>query len=126
MGRELDRLGLKLDAGADYVMTQPVFRPEALDVLDKYRQKAPVLMGVMVLTSLEHARRFSEVPGVVVPEDVFERLGRFEDKADQAKEGLDMAVGLAQIALTGGWSGLYLMSPATHGPVLRILGGLGR
>lgn len=118
---ELAKLERKLDAGADYVMTQPAFHWEALSRLERLRGKARVLVGVMVLTSLAHAERFSAVPGVHVPPEVFQRFARFADPADQAKAGLELAVAQARRSRDEGWSGLYLMSPATPGAAPEIL-----
>ena len=63
--REWERLAHKIDAGADYVMTQPTFDRKALAALTAYRAQVPIVVGVMVLRGLEHARRIAEVPGVV-------------------------------------------------------------
>jgi 5,10-methylenetetrahydrofolate reductase len=113
MPQELDRLEAKIDAGADYVMTQPVFDSSALATIEPYRNSTPVLPGVMVLRSAAHAERISRVPGVNLPHSVIEHLSKFDDPTDQAKVGLELAVAQVQLYKTGGWSGLYLMSPAS-------------
>jgi homocysteine S-methyltransferase len=71
---ELEKLERKIAAGVDYIFTQPVFRPESLDCLSQLRRRVPVFAGVLLLSSLDHARRFAEVPGVKVPQSVFDRL----------------------------------------------------
>jgi homocysteine S-methyltransferase len=118
---EMRKLRRKLDAGADYIMTQPVFRWEALSCLDAVRSKTRVLIGVMVLTGLAHARRFAQVPGVHVPPEVFERFAKFEHPEDQLKVGIELAQSHARQVRAGGWNGIYLMSPATHKPVPEVL-----
>ena len=75
----------------------------------------------MVLRGLEHARRIAEVPGVVVPEKIFARLAVYADPADQAKAGVELAAEQVRQVRAEGWSGLYLMSPAGHQPVLEVL-----
>ena len=120
-GGEIEKLKRKLDAGADYVMTQPAYNWDALSAIEPLRPKARVLVGVMVLTSLAHAERFANVPGVHVPPEVFERFERFIDPADQAKAGMELAVSQASRAKSEGWAGLYLMSPAAPGAVPEIL-----
>ena len=119
--RELDRLRQKFDNGADYVMTQPAFRHEPLAVLDKFRAKHPVLIGVMVLSSHDQARRVAQVPGVVVPDSILKRLAAFEQVADQAKAGQEIAIEQVRWVLREGWRGLYLMSPASHRGVVEVL-----
>ena len=109
---EMAKLERKLAAGADYVMTQPVFRWDELSRLDDVRKRARIVVGVMVLTSLAHAERFAQVPGVRVPQEVFDRFAAFDGEADQRKTGLELAVSQTQRVRDEGWAGLYLMAPA--------------
>ena len=118
---ELDRLRSKIDAGADYVMTQPVFDKASLASIEPFRESIPVLPGVMVLNSAADANRFTRIPGVNLPANVIEQLGRFEDPKDQAKAGLDLAVEQANSYRSDGWAGLYLMSPASMGAAKSVL-----
>lgn len=120
--RELEKLDAKIDAGADYVMTQPVYRPDALAQLDRARQKVAILPGVMVLAGLDHARRMADAPGIVIPDAIFERLSRFDDPEDQAKAGRELASEQLRHLKADGWAGAYLMSTASHdhtGDILR-------
>ncbi len=119
--RELDRLQAKIDAGADYVMTQPVFDSASLSAIGPLRDSIAVLPGVMVLRSAGHARRIAQVPGVNLPAGVLDELDRFDSPADQAKVGLDLAVTQARSYKSDGWSGLYLMSPASMGAAITVL-----
>ncbi|GAB4248662.1 MAG: bifunctional homocysteine S-methyltransferase/methylenetetrahydrofolate reductase [Acidobacteriota bacterium] len=119
--RELEKLERKLDAGADYIMTQPVFRREALRVLEPYRDRARILVGVMVLRDLAQAERIGQVSGIVLPGFVFERLARFPDPADQRKAAFELAVEQVRWVREQGWPGLYLMSPALPGASLAVL-----
>jgi homocysteine S-methyltransferase len=119
--KEIEKLKRKIDAGTDYVMTQPAFRMEALQILEKYQEQVAVLPGVMILRGLDHAGRISEVPGVVIPEEVFERLQRFEKKADQLKAGIELASEQIRLIRRSGWAGLYLMSPGSSEGVFETL-----
>jgi len=126
LARELEKLERKLGAGADYIMTQPAFRPETLRALEPFRSRAAFLVGVLVLGSLDQARRLGQVPGVVVPEAVFGRLGAYAMVEDQAAAGAALAVEQIQWIRREGWAGLYLMSPGAHHGVLAVLrAGLG-
>lgn len=122
-GHECSKLERKLAAGVDYVFTQPVFRPEPLDLLTPYRGRVAVLVGVLVLTSLAHAQRMAQVPGVLVPQATLDRLARYDAVDDQAREGRQIAMEQVRWVRHNGWDGLYLMSPATPQPVLEVLGG---
>jgi len=121
MAREREKLENKIGGGADYVMTQPVFRPEPLAILEPYRESVPIVVGVMILTSLEHARRVGQVPGVTIPRSVLERLETFDSPADQASVGRDIAIEQIRWIKENDWSGLYLMSPSSHRPILDVL-----
>jgi homocysteine S-methyltransferase len=119
--RELERLRRKIDNGVDYLMTQPAFRHEPLRQLESVRARLPVMVGVMILTSLEQARRVAQVPGVVIPEPVLARLAAFEQAADQARAGQDIAIEQIRALVREGWDGIYLMSPASHRGVVEVL-----
>jgi homocysteine S-methyltransferase len=119
--RETDRLRAKIDAGADYVMTQPVFHLDALEGLAGLRDRAAMLAGVMILMGLEHASRVGRIPGVVVPEAIYERLSAHEGREDQARVGQEIAAEQIRQIRSQGWAGLYLMSPASHRPILPVL-----
>jgi homocysteine S-methyltransferase len=121
MPLEFERLQSKIDAGADYVMTQPVFDVSKLNSIERFREQISVLPGVMVLRSAAHAERISLVPGVNLPPNVIEQLKRFDDPADQAKVGLDLAVDQTHRYRSDGWAGLYLMSPASLGAAKQVL-----
>ena len=119
--RELDRLRQKLDNGADYVMTQPAFHRDALTALAPFRRQCPILVGVMILTGLEQARRLAQVPGVVLPDAILQRLATKSDPADQAKIGQEIAVEQVRWVRREGWSGLYLMSPGSTAVIHAVL-----
>lgn len=119
--RELEKLRTKLDNGADYVMTQPAFRHEPLTALDPFRDRCAFLVGVMVLSNLDHARRMTEIPGVVLPDAILQKLAAFEKPEDQAKAARDIAVEQIRWVKREGWPGLYLMSPTGPAGTLDIL-----
>jgi len=90
---ELDRFQKKLDAGAQYAMTQVLFDITYLDAfLERLGGASPIplLVGVWPLASLQLARRVhNEVPGIVVPEHVQDLLADAGSRAAQA--GVDLA-----------------------------------
>ncbi|MEN9974653.1 MAG: hypothetical protein RLZZ282_659 [Verrucomicrobiota bacterium] len=121
MNRELNRLEQKIDQGVDYIMTQPAFHHEPLAVLEKFRSRAPILVGVMVLNGHDHARRMAQVPGVVIPDSVLLRLAASPDRADQAKIGQEIAAEQIRWLASEGWAGVYLMSSAPGRHTLDVL-----
>lgn len=122
--RELRRLEQKWEAGADYVMTQPAFRFEPLAGLERYRDRMRILVGVMILSNLDHARRMAQVPGVVIPETIMNRLAAFDDPTDQGRAARDIAVEQAQWVKREGWAGLYVMAPAGGPAIFDVLAAL--
>ena len=118
---ELEKLRRKIDNGADYIMTQPAFRAEPLNVLESFRDQVPVLVGVMILAGLDHARKVGQVPGVTIPTSVYDRLAAHANAEDQQMTGRDIAVEQVRWAKQQDWAGLYLMSPASHQPVIDVL-----
>jgi homocysteine S-methyltransferase len=113
--KEMKTLRKKLDAGADFILTQPVFEPEcAASFLDGYRREfgalnAPVLAGIMPLYGAKHAAFLhNEVPGMSIPEKVRARIERAGERAPE--EGVRIAVELLN-ELRGIVQGAYLMPP---------------
>jgi homocysteine S-methyltransferase len=94
--RELRRLYWKVDAGADYVITQPVFDVDRFAQFLKRTEEygIPVVAGVWPLVSLRNAEFLAnEVPGQQVPTRVIERMRKAQDKGDDAAlaEGIAIA-----------------------------------
>jgi homocysteine S-methyltransferase len=94
--RELQHYFNKLDAGAEYAITQPVFDPDALlrflDAADQYDHTIPVIAGVWPLVSFRNAEFLkNEVPGVEVPDAILERMSKATTKEDGRKLGIEIA-----------------------------------
>jgi methionine synthase I (cobalamin-dependent)/5,10-methylenetetrahydrofolate reductase len=93
LDRELRRFAWKVEAGAEFAITQPVFD---LDQLDRFLRRVesfriPVVAGIWPLVSLRNAEFLAnEVPGVSVPDAVLERMRRAsaEGKETALAEGV--------------------------------------
>lgn len=89
--RELRRFYWKVDAGAEFAITQPVFDPEQLlGFLEEMRKISdiPVLAGIWPLQSLRNAEFLAnEVPGVSVPAAVLRRLADAQTPEQERQEG---------------------------------------
>ena len=111
LDRELRVLERKVEAGARFLLTQPVYDPEAVQRVSSRLGgfPLPVLLAVLPLRSLRHARFLHhEVPGITVPNSVFERLERAG--ADAAEEGIVMSQELLD-AVHGLVAGVYFIPP---------------
>ena len=114
LGRELNVLEKKLEAGADFALGQAVFEPHKIELfLEAYYEKfgtafkLPVLMGVMPLYSVRQAQFLhNEVPGISIPDRIMKRL---EDAGDNApQEGVLIAQETLQ-AIQGLVAGAYII-----------------
>jgi homocysteine S-methyltransferase len=91
---EVRRFRYKVEAGAEFAITQPVFDVAGFaDFLTRIADvRIPILAGVMPLESLRHAEYMAnEVPGVKVPDAVVERMRRAEESGRAVEEGLAIA-----------------------------------
>lgn len=93
---ELSRFEWKVDAGAEYAITQPVFDADQLEkflgTIDHTR--IPIIAGIWPLVSLRNAEFLAnEVPGVTVPQPIIERMRRASAKSKEAgvAEGIAIA-----------------------------------
>lgn len=115
--RELTRLAEKRDAGAEIVMTQPVFDPETLlGFLEKTKPLGlKVMVGILPLASSRNAEFLhAHVPGMRLPADVRARMQQAGDGAAAAREGVAIAAeALRTIRAAAGdqVAGAYIMPP---------------
>jgi methionine synthase / methylenetetrahydrofolate reductase(NADPH) len=92
--REIARFEWKVDAGADFVVTQPVFDVEQLlAFLERIRHvRIPLVAGVWPLASYRNAEFMNnEVPGVHVPDALLERMRRADTQEKARAEGIAIA-----------------------------------
>ncbi|MDR0335911.1 MAG: bifunctional homocysteine S-methyltransferase/methylenetetrahydrofolate reductase [Planctomycetaceae bacterium] len=94
--RELDRFRKKIDAGAEFAITQPVFDPNALlSFLDAIGHcPIPILAGIWPLASYRNAEFMqNEVPGVIVPDETMNRMHAVSksSKEEQLAVGIEIA-----------------------------------
>jgi homocysteine S-methyltransferase len=106
--RELERLLQKVEAGARWAQTQPVYDLEVLDrFFARMRPPVPVIVGLLPLHSWRHAEFLhNEVPGITVADSVRARMREAGDRALQA--GIAMAQELL-VQVRSRWAGAYLM-----------------
>jgi homocysteine S-methyltransferase len=90
--KEIDLLVKKMEGGADFALSQPVFVPAHVErFLKRYEElrgeplQLPILMGVMPLYSLRHAQFLdNEIPGISIPPNIMKRIEDAGDDAAQA------------------------------------------
>lgn len=110
---EILKLRKKVDSGANFVMTQPVF---SADLVRKVLEECSdigvrIFFGVFPLLSFRNAEFIhNEVPGITIPEDVRKRMAACSDKVESRRTGLAVAWELIE-KIRGDIEGLYLVSP---------------
>jgi len=113
---EVDRFRRKLEAGAEFAITQPVFDVGALEAFAERLDRegllrVPILAGVWPLTSLAAAQFLnSEVPGITVPEPVLARMAAAADREGALATGVQVAREMIA-AVRGIVQGLQVSAP---------------
>lgn len=116
---ELKRLEQKRRAGAEFIITQPVFDTDSLKTfMDEARvDDLYLIAGIWPLVSLRNAEFMkNEVPGVFVPDSIIERIGRFETRDDQLRAGIEIAQTMVEEVL-GFVSGIQVSAPFGRYPL---------
>ncbi|MBN1596643.1 bifunctional homocysteine S-methyltransferase/methylenetetrahydrofolate reductase [candidate division FCPU426 bacterium] len=94
LDEEIKRLHQKIDAGAEFMITQPVFDPEIfLRFQDRIKKLGiPVIAGVWPLVSYKNAEFMNnEVPGASVPAAIMERMRAKGSGSEAQQEGVAIA-----------------------------------
>ena len=123
LDNEIERFHAKIEAGAHYAMTQPLFDPEHWHAFLKKlggKPAIPILIGIWPLNSYKQALRLSnEVPGIVIPEPLLKSM----EAAGAAARDRGFAVARDMLA----WArtelaGAYLIPPfKRYEEILEIL-----
>jgi homocysteine S-methyltransferase len=126
MDEELRRLDWKIEAGAEYIITQPVFD---LRILERFMKriahiKQPLLCGIWPLVSYRNAEFMNnEVPGASVPPEIMERMRRTTTKEEGFAEGVAIARDTFE-QVRGEVAGVQLSAPMGRiDGIFSILGG---
>lgn len=108
---QVRRMERKMENGASYFLTQPVYTKEAADKVAELTAhiNAPIFLGVMPLASSRNAEFLhNEFPGISVPGDIRKRM---RDAGDNGMaEGTEIARELINHAIDA-FSGVYIMPP---------------
>lgn len=110
---ELKNLRRKLKAGADFILTQPIYHPALLtDFLREYESRfdklpVPLIVGLLPLASARHAAFLqAEVPGIEIPQETRDLMAASGDHGTQT--GIRLTIELIQ-QIKPYAQGIYLM-----------------
>jgi homocysteine S-methyltransferase len=112
MDEEIGRFEYKVEAGAEYAVTQPVFD---LGLLEKFLKriehcKIPVVAGIWPLVSIRNAEFMKNELRVSVPDSIFERMARATSPEAARAEGVAIAREML-IAVRGMLQGAQISAP---------------
>ncbi|AKC65463.1 MULTISPECIES: bifunctional homocysteine S-methyltransferase/methylenetetrahydrofolate reductase [Bacillus] len=112
--KAVKRLEKKIEYGADYFISQPVYSEEQLVKIHEESRHLdkPIYIGIMPLTSSRNAEFIHhEIPGIKLSDSIREIMAKAgEDKEKQRTEGLAIARSLLDTACEL-FNGIYLITP---------------
>ena len=119
----------KVNAGAQFIQTQPIFDYngflEWLEALDKrdILDKVYILPGLIPLKSARAAHFMADdVPGVVIPDEIVKRMDNAGDKEGQMEEGVAIALEMIEkLKNTPGVNGMHIMAVHWEAIVPRLV-----
>ncbi|MBE2976053.1 bifunctional homocysteine S-methyltransferase/methylenetetrahydrofolate reductase [Priestia megaterium] len=124
LDRAVQRLEKKIDCGAHYFITQPLYSTKQIEEVYEATKHltTPVYIGIMPLTSARNARFIHhEVPGIKLSEDILERMDATgNDRIRSEVEGLAIAKNLIDTAYEL-FDGIYLITPFMRYEMTEIL-----
>jgi homocysteine S-methyltransferase len=118
LDKEVEKFKRKVEAGAEFVFSQPVYDPALLERFLSAVQAAgapeiPLFVGVLPLASAKNAEFLhNEVPGMQIPEPIRARMARAESREAQRREGIAIAAETLRHARSLPWvQGTYIFPP---------------
>lgn len=110
---EVQRMDKKLEMGATFFLTQPIFEDETIEFLAKLKRnkEVKILGGVMPIVSYKNAQFINnELSGVNIPEHYMSRFNKDMSREDSEKVGIDIAVDIIS-KIKKHVDGIYLVTP---------------
>ncbi len=115
LAQEIRRFEWKVDAGAEYAITQPVFDADQLEkFLERIEHvRIPIIAGIWPLVSVRNAEFLAnEVPGVSVPDAVIARMRRANEKSKEAAVAEGIAIAREMLSrVRGSVQGVQVSAP---------------
>ena len=124
---EVRRFADKIEAGAEYFFSQPVYLPELLDTFLSATADFPVVpffIGILPLASLRNAEFLhNEVPGMQIPDEIMQRMRSAHSKEAQQEQGIRIAQDMIKQAISHPRiTGIYLFPPfGRYDNILKVM-----
>ncbi|MFA9455558.1 bifunctional homocysteine S-methyltransferase/methylenetetrahydrofolate reductase [Halalkalibacter sp. AB-rgal2] len=114
LDKAVKRLEKKIESGADYFMTQPIYNEAQIEALyhETKHLSHPIYVGIMPLTNSRNAEFLhNEVPGIKLTDEIRSAMATCgEDRTASTQEGLSIAKSLIDTTLEY-FNGIYLITP---------------
>lgn len=125
----VEHLKFKIDAGADFVITQLFFDVDAyaafLDRCAKQGITCPILPGLLPIQGYERFEKFAHFTGVQIPEEIWRRLEPIrQDDAEVREYGVELALQMCRRLARLGVPGVHFYTLNLSSSVQRIVGEL--
>lgn len=116
----------KIDAGADFAVTQMFFDNSyyyaLLDRMEKKGIKIPVLPGILPLTNIKKIREFASVCRATIPKRIEEKMRCFEDKSSEMeKEGIEFTINQCRDLVKNGAQRIHFFTLNKPGVIKKII-----
>ena len=124
--KDIDHLKMKVDVGADYIITQLFFDNKFFfDLVSRAKKigiKVPIIPGLMAITSLKQLKKMTDMCGAAIPADLLKSLEAADgDKEVVQKIGIEQTTKQATELLEKGVPGLHFFVMNQSGPISTIL-----
>ena len=130
LGMDMYYTKQKIDAGADFAITQMFFDNsyfyDFLERVAKADIKIPIIAGIMPITNIDRIKKFSQRCGATLPDKIIQQFERADSTAEEAKKvGIEVATEQCADLLEHGLRYFHFYTLNQSNAVLQIVSNLG-
>ena len=124
--QDLENTKKKIDAGADFAVTQMFFDNEYYySMIDRMRKKGigiPVLPGILPLTDVEKVKKFASICRATIPKHIEEKMQKAKDQPQEMEKiGIDFTIEQCRQLISRGFKQLHFFTLNKPQVIIRIL-----